>query len=595
MQPEKPTIANRKRWHLEERLATLRGQITVAIFLAVLIPFMLVGSVVMYATQVNTEHQKANEMTELAQVIAHELADKLQTQEETLKAIADMPPIVPTLKGMGAQGLIKSNLSEIQEKGKYEDLFLADADGQVLFSYSGDSGVKLAPEALAAVARGKVGVAIISEPQGKLSLEHIYPVREKASGPILGYTGYIAAQTALNSWLNYDTLNSRKVQVYLIDDQGCFLSQPQLAQEPLVLKALPANADLRKTLQLNFSAGSYHDFQNVVVAGASQRLDNADWILVMETSYQAAMAPAMTLGLILVGVLVLMIIVAVLGALGIAHKLEAPVRAGIQTIDDAAYQLGLSANDQATGAQQQASSVNEITATVDELAHAAEQIATNAEHTLGHAEQGNEAFQKSLAGMAIVAQRVEATARQILALGEKSQRIGEISHIITEVAERTHLLAINAAIEAAGAGEYGRRFSVVASHVKELADATRQSSKQVQQLIDEMRNATNSAIMVTEQANKQVETTEQITDSAGTAISEIVQQVEAITLATQQQRAASVQVVSAMHEVAKVSHQSAQGSTELVRHAEGLKQTVYTLQGLLGHRGESLSDPAQNG
>jgi methyl-accepting chemotaxis protein len=179
---------------------------------------------------------------------------------------------------------------------------------------------------------------------------------------------------------------------------------------------------------------------------------------------------------------------------------------------------------------------------------------------------------------------VDAAARQILALGEKSQRIGDISRIATEVADRIHLLAINAAIEAAGAGEYGRRFAVVASQVKELANATRQSSVQIQQLIDEMRNATNSAIMVTEQATKQIEVLSVTAERTRGALEEIVQRVETIALATHQQRTASEQVVGTMHQVAEVTRQSAQSSRETLSSAESLDQAMHGLRRLIGDK-----------
>ncbi|MEI6438267.1 MAG: HAMP domain-containing methyl-accepting chemotaxis protein [Candidatus Omnitrophota bacterium] len=217
------------------------------------------------------------------------------------------------------------------------------------------------------------------------------------------------------------------------------------------------------------------------------------------------------------------------------------VKKGSLAIDAAASQIQASSQDQVTGATEQASAVNEASTTVKELAATASQIAQNAENVARTAE-------RTMAGMQEINIRVDATAKKIMALGEKSQSIGNITKLIDGIAAQTNLLALNAAIEAARAGEAGRGFAVVAQEVRKLAERSSESTEEIRQLITEIQAETNATVMGIEDSLKWVARgMEMIRETAGSA--------KEISIATQQQRTASDQTVQAMQNINGVTRQ----------------------------------------
>lgn len=259
---------------------------------------------------------------------------------------------------------------------------------------------------------------------------------------------------------------------------------------------------------------------------------------------------------------------------GAFNKLIESLRGIIIQIRDAGLQINSSAaeihsasEEQASGAAEQSSAVSEASSTIKELATTAIRIAENAENVAKTAE-------RTLAGMQEINTKVDATAKKILSLGEKSQGIGAITKLIDDISEQTNLLALNAAIEAARAGEAGRGFAVVASEVRKLAERSSESTEEIRLLITEIQGETNSTIMGIEDSTKWVaKGLEMVRDTTKLA--------KEISLATQQQKSASEQVVLAMQNIDAVTKQfvsstkqSTTSATQLNRLSQELKQAV---------------------
>ena len=245
----------------------------------------------------------------------------------------------------------------------------------------------------------------------------------------------------------------------------------------------------------------------------------------------------------------------------------------------------LSATEQqASGAAEQAASISQTTATMEELAATYRQIADNAdsvvrmaEATLGSAESGQQAVANTLAAMDSIKSRAQSSANKILALGERSQQIGQVLSIINNIADQTKILALNAAIEAARAGEAGKGFSVVAVEIRKLAESVVDSTSEIETIMTEIQSAANDLVIATEQELKQVESGVDLAHHTGDSFDQILETVEQttnaakeISAATQQQRSATEQVVKAMKEVAQVAQQTAAGSKQVASAAEGL-------------------------
>jgi len=245
----------------------------------------------------------------------------------------------------------------------------------------------------------------------------------------------------------------------------------------------------------------------------------------------------------------------------------------------------LSATEQAaSGAAEQAASISQTTATMEELASTYRQIAENAdqvvsmaEASLGSAESGQQAVMNTLNAMEDIKSRTQASANKILALGERSQQIGQVLAIINSIADQTKILALNAAIEAARAGEAGKGFSVVAIEIRKLAESVVDSTGEIGTIMTEIQTSANDLVMSTEQELKQVQSGVDLANLTGESLDQILEMVEQTTVAakeisaaTQQQKSATDQVVKAMREVASVAQQTAAGSRQVATSAEAL-------------------------
>ncbi len=261
----------------------------------------------------------------------------------------------------------------------------------------------------------------------------------------------------------------------------------------------------------------------------------------------------------------------------------------------AAAELQANSQQQAGGASEQASAVSEVSTTIEELGSTARQIAQAAEHvseaaqqTLEQLSSGQEAVDQSIQAMERIRQRVQDISARVLGLGERSQQIGEIIDLIDDISDETHLLALNAAIEAAGAGEYGRRFAVVAAEVKSLANRTLAAAKEVKGVIAEIRQATSAAVLAAEEGSKEVERGVELAHRAGQVMDNIVMVAERtaqaaaeIGLATAQQQSASEQVVETMREIAEVARQSALSARQMAESAAKLTAIAARLHGIV--------------
>ena len=245
-------------------------------------------------------------------------------------------------------------------------------------------------------------------------------------------------------------------------------------------------------------------------------------------------------------------------------------QAGLQ-ITHASTQVLANAEDHAAGSVQQALSIAEVTATLEELTNTAKQIALSAtsvekiaDDSAQAAHAGYVSVGEALEAMEHIRRRVADISGKTLLLGERSQRISEVLNLIKDIAGEIHLLAVNAAIESAAAGEHGKRFAVVASEVRRLAERTRESAEEIKGIVVEIQSATHSSVLATEQGVREVENGVSLATGARGSLEQIIQMVDRtthairqITFATQQQQSASEQIVQTMREVAVVTSQSA--------------------------------------
>jgi methyl-accepting chemotaxis protein len=320
--------------------------------------------------------------------------------------------------------------------------------------------------------------------------------------------------------------------------------------------------DAAAKLVLNNDAKATMDEIRAIVKAAERE----EAALLAERSEEAKSSARTTMMLTLWGGLLGMLAVGGIGWF-ISRSLSNQIGSAVGQVRSSSAELQAAANQQATGAKQQASAMTEISTTISELlatsrqiAESAQRVAQSAEQTASAAQMGHGTVDTTHESIAGIRRQVDQIVSHMLELGKKSQEVGAVLDIISELAEQTNILAINATIEAAGAGEAGKRFAVVADEIRKLADRVGGSTKEVRTLIDDVRSAVNTTVMATETGSKAVDAgTRQFGDVASTfkqiagLVTTTTDAAREIELSTKQQSTAVEQVNSAIASVAQAS------------------------------------------
>jgi methyl-accepting chemotaxis protein len=215
-------------------------------------------------------------------------------------------------------------------------------------------------------------------------------------------------------------------------------------------------------------------------------------------------------------------------------------------------------------------------------------VAETAQQSVSISIDGQEAVADSVAGMNLIRGRVEGIAENILMLAERTQQIGEIIETVNDLADQSKLLALNASIEAARAGEEGKGFAVVAMEVRQLAEQSREATERVRDILSEIQQATNTAVMVTEEGSKGAEAGMDLVERAGEAIRDLAGTIEEASQAATQIAASTHQQTNGMDQLSAAMAQIKQATTQA---AASTRQTEESVRGMIDVAGQ-LEDAA---
>jgi methyl-accepting chemotaxis protein len=267
---------------------------------------------------------------------------------------------------------------------------------------------------------------------------------------------------------------------------------------------------------------------------------------------------------------------------------------GAAVLGSAASEIVAATAQLAAGASESAAAVSQTTSTVEEIRQTAQMssekaraVADSAQRAVQVSHHGRKSTEDTANGMARIRSQMEAIGESMMRLSEQSQAIGQIIASVEDLAAQSNLLAVNAAIEAAKAGDHGKGFGVVAQEVKSLAEQSRQATDRVRVLLSEIQKATTAAVMATEQGNKAVESGSRQTEVSGDAIqsllggvTEAAQSATQIAASSQQQLVGMDQVAGAMESIKQASTQNVASARQLETAARNLNELGLRLRQL---------------
>ncbi len=277
------------------------------------------------------------------------------------------------------------------------------------------------------------------------------------------------------------------------------------------------------------------------------------------------------------------------------HQMISNVTESVQATASASNQISASTEEMAAGAQEQSSQANEVATAIEQMTSTILQTSRNsmsasenARKAGSIAREGGKVVKDTVDGMNRIADVVNSAATTVKKLGKSSDEIGEIIQVINDIADQTNLLALNAAIEAARAGEQGRGFAVVADEVRKLAERTTKATKEIAGMIKQIQDDTNGAVQSIEKGTEEVENGKTLANKAGSSLEEIISAstevedlINQVATASEEQSSAAEQISKSIEGINSVTNETASGIQQIARAAEDLNRLTENLQALI--------------
>ncbi|MEO6066051.1 MAG: methyl-accepting chemotaxis protein, partial [Lysobacterales bacterium] len=261
------------------------------------------------------------------------------------------------------------------------------------------------------------------------------------------------------------------------------------------------------------------------------------------------------------------------------------VASSAQETQSTAMQLAEAAEHQAQQITSASAAINEMATSIDAVSKNSAESADVAQRSVQIASKGAEVVRQTIQGMDSIRDQIQETSKRIKRLGESSQEIGSIVELINDIAEQTNILALNAAIQAASAGEAGRGFAVVADEVQRLAERASNATKRIETLVQTIQSDTNEAVSSMEQTTAEVVAGARLAEDAGLALGEIekvsgdlADLIQNISEASRQQSSAATNISATMNVIQEITAQTSAGASQTADSIGNLAQLASNLR-----------------
>jgi Methyl-accepting chemotaxis protein (MCP) signalling domain/Cache domain len=543
---------------------------------------------------------------------ANQVSDLIFERYQEVQEIANLP-ILKDSRVRQATSISEQTaiLNEYMENLKgYDSIAVADLKGNTILQSSGEAITDMGKQDYfqEVIKTNRVAIVPPRESFSKPSIFAASPVVDMATGKIIAIvrtrtpTAYLDEEfKETQEKLSIISDGLEKEEYHLIDGNGKFF----LASETNQI-GRDARSDFKSfdRMQVNKKISSVVDIDRI--DGAKQLITYApiettenmpelNWSVIIANDTQNVFAPqrelllALTLGVVLTAVITSII------ATFLASKTTKSVNKIVRTIASSSAQIAVSVEQQERIASQQVYAVDRTATTMEELGQSSRGCASQAEDAASQARKalaltavGSQAVESTLEGMANLKQKVEAIQNQIMQLSEQTDRIGNISSLVSDLANQTNMLALNAAIEAVRAGESGKGFAVVASEIRKLADLSKESASQINTLVSAIQTAITSTEMVTDEGTNTVENgvkiAKQTADAFGgvaDAINQIVMNSQQISLTARNQAIAIQDIVDAVNSLNRAAQETAAGISQVKLGTEQLNEAAQNLKSVV--------------